>query len=405
MARRFDIPAASNPFENAGLDREIVNILAKTGDHALLAAVKGLQRAVAKSLHPDVAGPLPDSAREYYDGFIQATSKIDELPSQSRLTFAKAYASRGAKRVVAEKEVFESIDFHDGAILSDMAITAAEVGESAPSLRGTRLLVRPLNFDNRKPAGTPKGYDWIPPEAARVGWVEIDESGDTNWEYMRQSSITGELQKQLGTNRIDAERKELTAALSSEYWPLVAPLVDVSKLKKDESVWMLQRNGTAEAMMPSGEVLGRFEMPDDLALPLDDGLYRFGFDSYASTGIGGMYDPFYVFEGPDKTDPAYVIGFADKEFVDVPRRTIYADHDTPTFGRVALPSTAKRNQRYSFTVPEKMTKFLQRTYTPRVPKFSGKNEKNLVVAADTDGTIQVMGGLILASKAVGGNAK
>ncbi len=395
MPRQFkDLPAAENPFEHIGLDRKFIEILLSTGDDSLVVALKSMRRSVSRTLHPDTNPGSTPEAQDFFNDFVVASDKLETLTGRDRATLAEAFAKKGARQRTKEVS-YESADFYNGSIVSSMAEIVGQSHESIASFRNKRLLIRPLDFSLSKPAGAPAGRQWYPPESARVSLVSVGPAGQTSWEYVRQSSFSGELKTDLRANDVREEQNQIIKAISEPLWAAVGSDDYANLVKKDEVLSLIQKDGTIEVIAPSGDVLNVVDAPELPETALADGIYHFGFSDSNRYGGPHLIDKYYVFDDKDdSTDQAYLFGLADTDFLEIQRKSIYSE-DTREFGQAALPSTAKRQQRFSFSVPNKMRKFLERSYTPKLPdSINSSQNKKLVLAADESGSVQVMGSLI-----------
>lgn len=392
---RVPIPGHENPFEKVGFDKEFMEALLASGDtQAVATALSGMRRVVSRALHPDT-GTSSDKGAEFFNGFLQAAAKIENLPDDDIKVLATAYAKR--KRVPRRErpaQSFESKDFHDGTLLHQMIDMVSQSGESIASVRGSRLLVRPLDFSNNKPLDAEGSYAWYPPERARVGLFETDDQGKTTWTAMSQVSFPGMLKKELKKEASKEERDMRIKPLSLLVWSEIKPHIPPSVAEgKEDTIQVCLRHGELIVSVPGGDTVATFN-DSKIGNYLEDGIYTLG----AGVGARQLHDQYYLFnDGVEQVDNIYIAGFGDQSFIGVQEKYAFGDQ-SEIFNPLTLPSRRMKDidTPYAYEVPEFMYKHLQKSYSPTV--LEDGNTTSIVVATDSDSKALVLGRLISLTK-------
>lgn len=402
-ARKRNLPPSlRNPFEKAGLDKDIVESLVATGDASLDVALNGLRRSVARALHPDTVGSVPEGSAEYLDDFLQATSRLMGMDPADRKKLAQAYV-RGRRQVVREKPIeYESKDFHDGILLQNMIDMVAESGESIYTARNKRILIRPVDFSLDKPSnfqGEP--YAWYPPESARMTLLEIDERGIAEYQQLEQVSFTGLLRKENHVQKVDDLYKDKVHKLSFDIWDDLEPVVGGLELASyhdtDKTLILDKKEGVLNVFQgTTGEYIGSAPESRDRVINAADGIYTFGFRGVPATHLnkGILYDPHYLYSNaePNERVALSVFGTCDRSYIDLQRSQIYdRPQDRMTARQLELPSTAKAGDVSLFTIPSQMYRHVQKAYVPQL--ITEGDRHRYVLAVDANKSLYILGKL------------
>jgi|GEM_PF-5951374 hypothetical protein len=404
-ARKRNLPPSlRNPFEKAGFDREIIEALVATGDASLDVALNGLRRSVARALHPDTVGSVPEASAEYLDDFLQATSRLMGMEPADRKKLAQAFV-RGRRQVVREKPIeYESKDLHDGTLLQNMIDMVAESGESIYTARNRKILIRPVDFSLEKPSdfrGEP--YAWYPPESARMTLLEVDEHGISDYQQMKQMSFAKLLRKEYRVQDVDDLYKKKVRSLSFDMWDDLGPVVgdlDLASFQKDDETLILdKKDGILNVFQgATGAYVGSAPESRDSVINAADGIYTFGFRDTPTThsNKGILYDAHYIYDDqePGKDIKLNIFGTCDGSYIDLQRSQIY---DRPQDQFVAhrqleLPSTTKKGDVSRFTIPSQMYKHVQKVYAPQL--ITEDDRHRYVLAVDADKSLSILGRLV-----------
>lgn len=136
-----------NPFEQSGLSQEVVEAIAELRDpDALRLVLKGVHRAVSRSLHPDVNQGLVGEG--FYTDFIQGHDALSAVLDEDLLTLANGYTKRRARartsnRNAGDTERVSREYIRDGSLLEGITEMIMDTGESVASSKGFDILVAP----------------------------------------------------------------------------------------------------------------------------------------------------------------------------------------------------------------------------------------------------------------------
>ncbi len=392
------LPQARNPFEDSGFSKEVIAALLANGDQSLVIALKGLQRSIARALHPDVARRSSPEGEELFNSIMSSTGLLlDDMSDTDRRTLGAAFTKkRGATpRSAREKVEYESKDIHDGTLLSQMIDMVVDSGESIASVKEKRLIVRPLDFSLDKPAGhtTTTSYDWYPPVSAMIPVFDVSKEGSVAWTSMRHTSLFYMLKKEHGAKMTQEEYREERDRLSLNFQRTINPVLakrplsgnmDTNQVLVDVDLGMM-RIYDLEAQAPIATV-----QLDEALIEFGDGIYTFGAkDEGKSLGVlaDGMYLPDKEVSEKNAQTSVLVLGSVDRDFVNLQREAIF---DEPQKTRLRLPTKAKTGNEFShFTIPENMYSHAQKYYSPLV------KDRSFVVATDESRQLFILGETIL----------
>jgi len=388
-SRNFNLPsAAQNPFEDLGFDKGLLEVLLKAGDgEAVSVAVSGMKRVVSKALHPDTGLDSSEATIAYLDAFLQATDRIERMDPDDAATLAKAYTKRGTRKIREPAAVVESRDLHDGRLLASIVDMVAASGESISSARGTRILVRPLDFDISKPSdSTERSYQWYPPDKARVNVFETDHEGITTVKSLQQLSFTKMMRKKLQKNNVSEESRLLTSKIAEMCWPMMEPFIDMNLVRGGEVVTVLKHEDEHSVFMSDGSFTGRYS---DASSVLKDGQYEFGFERFTSSGLPDIHDTYYASDDQSaRSEGILLAGFADIDFMKVIEKQIF-DGKSSNRGAPRLPVSSRSSRDvYAFSVPDKLLRYSQKMYSPQIPD---SGSRALVLATNSDHELQILG--------------
>ncbi len=362
-------PGFQNPFEQSGLDKQLVEALLQSGDESLTVALTGLRRTVTRALHPDTHGLQQSS--DYLDSFLQSTARLNAMSESERRTLATAYVKkRGGARVPKEKVEYESKDLHDGTLLRSIIDMTVDSQGSIPSSRDKQLLVRPLDFSTKKPTDVLSrvGFDWYPPDSARTYLLQVSNQGKVAARVLRQTSLNYVLKREHGSSWSQELYNQERDKKTQPFKKLLDPLLNDGSLKKvgEDKVWFEKRGQLGAVYNSLGKVcLGDITVSDESLFGVDNGIYSFGLrDSGRQLGV--MEDSMYIYEDEAGASPIdeLIVGSFGKDFIDLQRGIIYEE---PRKAEQLLQATRRRSGLHSFAVPEKMYREAQKSYSPLVP--------------------------------------
>jgi hypothetical protein len=362
MAQRHSPKGFQNPFENAGLDKALVEALLLSDEQAIAIALNGLRRAVTKSLHPD----RTDGAEiDYLGDFLQATSRILSLEESEQQTLARAYAKQGVRRTVQKPESYTSKDLHDGTLLTSIGDMITDSGESIPSARNKLVLVRPLNYNPNKPDDFTDGpYGWYPPELAKTYLLHIDNEGKvaTNaFTQVSRKTALSHLNKQRVT---DAEYKIFIKELSEPIAALLEPLLSSTPdVYSNESVVLIRNDDILDVYDSElGAKIGQIDIPDEIKDILVDGMHTFGIHTHT------LHDTYYQHDAQDSEQVTnmLVAGTVSSEYTTIEHNRIYKE---PYALMPQLPARKLANEQLQvFPVMPNMLKHAEKFYSTSVTK-------------------------------------
>lgn len=394
-------PSLRNPFEQTGLDKGIIEALTATGDDSLEIALNGLRRSIARALHPDITGTIPENAAEYLDDFLQATSRLMGMDPADRKKFAQSY-TRGRRPSVKEKPVeYESIDLHNGELLKSMVDMVVDSGESIPSARNKKIMLRPIDFSANKPSDFKgESNEWYPPESAQMTLLEVDGQGEVTYQKLLQVSFTNLLRKEHRMQNVEALYQKQVRDLSSGMWldleSVVADIDTQAFAKGHDTLIVDKKDGELNVFQgSSGAYVGSAKESSAAVAHASDGVYTFGFFTTSQPKEGVLHDAHYIYSSNDGAQDATdlkVLGTCDSSYIDLQRSQIYdRPQDRYIDRQLELPPTNRSGDISLFAVPSVMYRHVQKVYTPQL--ITEGDKQRYVLATDDNRTLYILGKL------------
>lgn len=405
MARRsFRSQAAVNPFENIGLDRRLVEALVQAGDESMLVALSGLRKSVVKALHPDIVGS--SAGNNFLDSFLTDTQRIVDMPPSDRNILAQAFVAAKVTRTRAKTPEFKSVDFHDGTLLEEIGEMVLRSGESIPTAKNSRILVRPLNFSLKKPEKFDgEAYEWYPPETAGIYILDVPESGKINWLTAKQASLATLLKH--GDHyriKLDEDREKIPAQIKAETNLIKCALLDNMQLDiadiecsdTDDSIIVDKNNSKLYLKQSSNSLeLGEVPVRPIVDKYLSDGIYKLKLSKNPQgETVCDLADTVYIHNGiPAKETQFLIAGTVSKDFIDMEEKRFFQE----AYGGikpVALPARSMLSSELkTYQINTKLLKHAQKFYSPNV------NDKgHFIIGMNESEAISILGSTISLTK-------
>lgn len=392
------MPGAQNPFENAGLDKALVEALLLSDKQAITIAVNGLRRAITKALHPD---RTDGQQSDYLNDFLQATSRILELSESDQQTLARAYAKQGARRAAAPKiESYTSKDLHDGTLLTSIGEMVLDSGESIPSAHNRLMLIRPLNFNNDKPRdfkGEP--YAWYPPAASRTYLLRVDGEGQVTSQAFVQASRKTMFNKEAKRQVADVDYKKHLKQISAPVMSLLEPVLSQAPdVFRNETVVLIKNNQTLTVYDSAlGSAIGELDVDEATANVLSDGIHMFGVTT------GTLHDTYYEQDATSQEQGTQILiaGSVSSDYTKIEHNRIYKDSVALA---PMLPARQLADEQLPvFAVMPEMRKHAEKFYSTSVTKDTFANERDAdglqskgayALAVTTQGDFVIIGRIV-----------